>query len=183
MARDRPSRVGPLVARLTDQVARSPSGAASLAWAEVVGDKIAAHAWVDAVVGDTVEISVDSPAWSHHLQLISGELLARLRDRSGLPEPVRRLRFRPASRSQEPPGDEPDRPGTCAAERASARETAIAPAGPFVRRQGLTPEEAADLETVLARLADPALARALRGALGARVSAETRNRGPAQSGP
>lgn len=64
------------------------------AWPEVAGERIAAHAWAESVRGDTLWVVTDSPVWSHQLQMLAGELAARLREAVGPGCPVSQIRFR-----------------------------------------------------------------------------------------
>jgi predicted nucleic acid-binding Zn ribbon protein len=62
-------------------------------WPEIVGEDVAAHSTPDVLRGRTLDVGVDSPAWSHALTLRREELLARLRAALGDEAPLE-LRFR-----------------------------------------------------------------------------------------
>lgn len=47
------------------------------AWAELVGENIAAHSRVRAVRNGVIEVVVDSPAWASEFRYLESELVAR----------------------------------------------------------------------------------------------------------
>jgi predicted nucleic acid-binding Zn ribbon protein len=76
------------------------------AWAELVGEALAAHSWIRAVRGPVVEIAVDSPAWATELRYLEGDLLARVSQLVG-PGVVEAVRV-----SVQPSRPGPPEPGT-----------------------------------------------------------------------
>jgi predicted nucleic acid-binding Zn ribbon protein len=73
-----------------DAVLRRAGGAAGLAaaavfarWEEAVGPAVAVHARPLRLDGTTLVIGVDAPGYATQLRLLSGQLLARLRDLVG----------------------------------------------------------------------------------------------------
>jgi predicted nucleic acid-binding Zn ribbon protein len=73
-----------------DAVVRQAGGAGGVAavavfarWADAVGPAVAAHAQPLRLDGTTLVVGVDAPAYATQLRLLSGQLLARLRDLVG----------------------------------------------------------------------------------------------------
>ena len=73
-----------------DAVVRRAGGAGGVAavsvfsrWAEAVGPAVAAHARPLRLDGTRLVVGVDGPAYATQLRLLSGQLLARLRDLVG----------------------------------------------------------------------------------------------------
>jgi predicted nucleic acid-binding Zn ribbon protein len=64
-----------------------------VAWAEAVGERIAAAAEPVEEAADVVVIACVDPVWAEELDLMQEQLLARLRERLGEESPDR-LRFR-----------------------------------------------------------------------------------------
>jgi hypothetical protein len=171
---DKAAPLAALVEALRDAIATTPSGAASLAWAEIAGERISAHAWVERIAGDTLEIAVDSPAWAHSLHLMAPELLGRLRERAHLAESVCRIRFRPAR-----PADD-DLPATAVETPAAAPARACDRADDGGSR--LSQEVIAELSAAIARAGDAQLVEALRGLLRVFVGSDPAEAGGRLSG-
>jgi predicted nucleic acid-binding Zn ribbon protein len=49
-------------------------------WARLVGDEVAAHSWPASWKNGALTLATDHHAWASELRLLSGDLLARLRD-------------------------------------------------------------------------------------------------------
>jgi predicted nucleic acid-binding Zn ribbon protein len=62
-------------------------------WAEVVGDDIARNARPAAVKGSILLVHVSSSAWTHHLQFLKRDLIARLNAELGRAA-VEEIRFK-----------------------------------------------------------------------------------------
>lgn len=142
---EEPVRLGALVARICEALAKSPAAVAARAWPEVCGRRIAAHSWVEAVDGDTLKVGCDSPVWASYLQLHARALISRLQEAGALAEGVTRMRF--GTTGGAAPGGDPGR--TPAAER----------------QAGLDERDGRNHPTALG---DPQMVRALKGALGGR---------------
>ena len=69
-------------------------------WADVVGDDVAAHAWLLSVRDGVAAIAVDSPPWATQLRYLEPALVARSREVTGS-DAVRSVsvRVRPAEGS------------------------------------------------------------------------------------
>jgi predicted nucleic acid-binding Zn ribbon protein len=81
-SKSRPEAIGPLVARVLEDIGASSSARVSRIaqhWEEAVGKEIAQHCRPSGLRGDVLEISVDSSVWCQQLQLRSPEILAALR--------------------------------------------------------------------------------------------------------
>lgn len=92
-----PRAVGDLIGRLKSQVGLGRSAAAlerlEAAWVEAVGRRSAQGARLRSFRGGTLTVDVDSAALAHELGVYHRRaLLARLRERSGLPVTELRLR-------------------------------------------------------------------------------------------
>ncbi len=78
-------------------------------WRQVVGDRIANRTMADRLQGDVLEVRVASSVWAQELSLLSGDIVARLRQRRVR---VRRIRFKvgtiPELDSAEPMAPPPD---------------------------------------------------------------------------
>ena len=88
----RPAASG-LRAALERAAPKTPLGSAQLAWAEVVGERIAAVAQPVSEREGVLLIDCSDPVWAQELDLMQAELLDRLRARIGERAP-RALRFR-----------------------------------------------------------------------------------------
>jgi|SRR4051795_13003677 len=82
-----------LRAALDRAAPKTPLAALQSAWAEVVGEKIAAVATPVAERGGEVTVSCSDSVWAQELDLMQGQLLERLRDRLGEQAP-QTFRFR-----------------------------------------------------------------------------------------
>lgn len=94
--RSEPVRVGAAIPRVLRDLGLDAARTAmelQASWAEIVGEEIAAHASPDVLRGRTLDVGVDSSAWSHALTLRSEEILGRLREALGSAAPSE-LRFR-----------------------------------------------------------------------------------------
>jgi hypothetical protein len=70
-----------------------PLAAVTSIWQEVVGEAISRRAWPLRVARDrTLHVATESATWAHELDLLSAEILERLRDRLGADAPAG-LRF------------------------------------------------------------------------------------------
>ena len=92
------------VSEALDRVARGlgapPSSALRAVfnrWADVVGEDVAKHSRPQSLVGGTLIVAVDDPAWATSLRYVGATLLARLAETAG-PGVVTRIdvRVRPA---------------------------------------------------------------------------------------
>ena len=91
-----PVRVGATIPRVLRDLGLDAASTAmelQASWAEIVGEEVAAHSSPDVLRGRTLDVGVDSPAWSHALTLRSDEILVRLRAALGSAAPSE-LRFR-----------------------------------------------------------------------------------------
>lgn len=88
----RPAAAG-LRAALSEAAPKTPLAALQVAWAEVVGERIAAVAEPVSERGGEATVSCIDSVWAQELDLMQGQLLERLRDRLGERAP-RSLRFR-----------------------------------------------------------------------------------------
>lgn len=91
-----PVRVGSLLPRVLEDLglgAAHTAMALQARWADIVGEEVAAHSTPDVLRGRTLDVAVDSSAWSHALTLRREELLAGLREALGEAAP-QELRFR-----------------------------------------------------------------------------------------
>lgn len=67
-----------------------PLAALTSAWPAVVGDAIARHAWPLRIARDgTLHVATSSATWAHELAFLSGEIVARLRERLGTDAPTK----------------------------------------------------------------------------------------------
>jgi len=82
-----------LRAALSEAAPKTPLAALQVAWAEVVGERIAAVAEPVSERGGEATVSCIDSVWAQELDLMQGQLLERLRDRLGERAP-RSLRFR-----------------------------------------------------------------------------------------
>lgn len=82
-----------LRAALERAAPRTPLAALQLAWAEAVGEAVAAQAQPVGERDGTTIVECSDPVWAEELDLMQTELLERLRDRLGEAAP-RALRFR-----------------------------------------------------------------------------------------
>jgi predicted nucleic acid-binding Zn ribbon protein len=73
--------------------------ATQAAWAETVGERIAAAAEPVSERDGTLLVSCSDPVWAQELDLMQGQLLDRLRDRLGEQAP-QSLRFRAKDHSE-----------------------------------------------------------------------------------
>ena len=60
-------------------------------WVDVVGEGLARSSYPKRVDGQTLVVSVENPSWSHHLSMMSDEILKVIRERSGMD--VKKIRF------------------------------------------------------------------------------------------
>ena len=88
----RPAAAG-LRAALDRAAPKTPLAALQVAWAETVGERIAAVAQPVSERGGEVQVSCADSVWAQELDLMQGQLLERLRDRLGERAP-KSLRFR-----------------------------------------------------------------------------------------
>lgn len=88
----RPATAG-LRAALERAAPKTPLAAVQSAWAEMVGDRIAAVARPVAERGGEVTVECSDSVWAQELDLMQEQLLERLRERLGEQAP-RSLRFR-----------------------------------------------------------------------------------------
>ena len=72
---------------------KTPLAAVQMAWAEVVGERIAAMAQPVSERGGEVQVSCTDSVWAQELDLMQGQLLERLQERLGERAP-QSLRFR-----------------------------------------------------------------------------------------
>ena len=99
MSRRRKSELRPIGQTIPRVFEELGLGAASRAmalqqrWAEIVGPEVAAHAVPDVLRGRTLDVTADTSAWCHELQLRTEELLGALRAALGDDAPEA-LRFR-----------------------------------------------------------------------------------------
>jgi Dna[CI] antecedent, DciA len=70
-----------------------PLALVALAWGGIVGARVAQHSRPLEINGDALLVATRSSAWSQQLQLLSPQILERMRALNGVP-PVTRLRFR-----------------------------------------------------------------------------------------
>lgn len=110
-------------------------------WIETVGPQISAHAQPVRVRDGTLEVRVDQPVWMQQLQLLKPKILARLNEHLG-EQPLRDIFWR-RGRLSMPEDREP-----------SAKTTPLPP---------LNSTEAAEIDQMVASLADPQLRRHLEG--------------------
>lgn len=82
-----------LRAALDRAAPKTPLAALQVAWAEVVGERIAAVAQPVSERGGEVQVNCSDSVWTQELDLMQGQLLQRLQDRLGEQAP-RSLRFR-----------------------------------------------------------------------------------------
>lgn len=161
---EKPVLLGPLLKAIHEAVAGTPSAIAQRAWPEVAGEKTAAHARVDGVVGDTLRVTCDTPTRAHYLQLRSRELLRRMQEIGALSTEVCRIRFRSSGRPQADESGQAD----CGSSRDGRSLQAPARPGREVALCSILPEELqAELERIAGQLDDPHLAQALKKALAA----------------
>jgi predicted nucleic acid-binding Zn ribbon protein len=78
---------GPEPRRLSESLGRYRTGLSLVlgAWADVVGESVAAHAKPVAVRNGALVVEVDDPAWATQLRWLGDDLLARLAERIGSP--------------------------------------------------------------------------------------------------
>lgn len=88
----RPAATG-LRAALERAAPKTPLASAQAAWAEVVGERIAAVAEPVSERDGALLIECSDPVWAQELDLMQDDLLARLRERIGEAAPAS-LRFR-----------------------------------------------------------------------------------------
>ena len=88
----RPAATG-LRAALARAAPKTPLASAQVAWAEVVGERIAAVAEPVGERDGALLIECADPVWAQELDLMQDDLIARLRDRIGDAAPAS-LRFR-----------------------------------------------------------------------------------------
>lgn len=88
----RPAATG-LRAALERAAPKTPLASAQAAWAEVVGERIAAVAEPLSERDGALLIECADPVWAQELDLMQDDLLARLRERIGDAAPAS-LRFR-----------------------------------------------------------------------------------------
>lgn len=88
----RPAATG-LRAALERAAPKTPLASAQAAWAEVVGERIAAVAEPVSERDGALVIECSDPVWAQELDLMQDDLLARLRERIGETAPAS-LRFR-----------------------------------------------------------------------------------------
>jgi len=88
----RPAATG-LRAALERAAPKTPLASAQAAWAEVVGERIAAVAEPVSERDGALVIECSDPVWAQELDLMQDDLLARLRERIGATAPAS-LRFR-----------------------------------------------------------------------------------------
>ena len=89
---DRTVGVAESLAELSRQLGTGPPDTLSVVfsrWSETVGDDIAAHTRPARIDGDTLVVSVDSPAWASHLKTLAPKIISRLRDATGPDGPSR----------------------------------------------------------------------------------------------
>jgi predicted nucleic acid-binding Zn ribbon protein len=84
---------GALRAALAGAAPKTRLAAVQSAWAEAVGERVAAVAEPVGERGEEVVVACSDPVWAQELDLMQEELLARLRDQIGEAAP-RSLRFR-----------------------------------------------------------------------------------------
>lgn len=84
---------GALRAALERAAPKTRLAAVQAAWAEVVGERVAAAAQPVAEREDAVVVECSDPVWAEELDLMQEQLLERLRERLGERAP-RTLRFR-----------------------------------------------------------------------------------------
>jgi predicted nucleic acid-binding Zn ribbon protein len=82
-----------LRAALERAAPKTPLAAVQSAWAEAVGDRVAAAAQPVSEKDGAVTIECSDPVWAQELDMMQATLLERLRDRLGEQAP-RSLRFR-----------------------------------------------------------------------------------------
>jgi predicted nucleic acid-binding Zn ribbon protein len=82
-----------LRAALAEAAPKTRLAAVQAAWAEAVGERLAAAAEPVAERGEEVVVACSDPVWAQELDLMQEELIARLRERIGEDAP-RSLRFR-----------------------------------------------------------------------------------------
>lgn len=85
-----------LRAALDRAAPKTPLAATQAAWAEVVGERIAAVAQPVSERDGALLVACSDPVWAQELDLMQGDLLARLRARLGDSTP-QSLRFRVGS--------------------------------------------------------------------------------------
>ncbi|MGO9661582.1 MAG: DUF721 domain-containing protein [Acidimicrobiales bacterium] len=78
-----PKRVGASLSDVASII--GADGAVELAalarqWAGLVGNTVAAHSWPVSLKNGALTLGTDHHAWASELRLLSGDLLARLRD-------------------------------------------------------------------------------------------------------
>lgn len=133
----------------------------------VAGEQINAHAWPEGVRGDTLLIVTDSPVWSHQLQMLEPELIARLKQAVGEDCPVTRLRFRSGSRRRAFDGGlQGDGGGNEAGVTLERRQP---------RR--ISRRDLAEIRAAAGQAEDDGIARALAGALRAQVADDRKREG------
>ena len=100
MSRRRAPRpaVGALREALGKAAPKTPLASVQAAWAETVGERVAASAEPVSERAGTVTVRCLDPVWAQELELMQEQLLERLRDRLGEQAP-RALRFRVGDRS------------------------------------------------------------------------------------
>jgi hypothetical protein len=133
-------------------------------WPKVVGEAIAVHARAEGVREDTLLVVTDSPVWSHQLQLLAAELLAKLRDAVGPECPVRQIRFRSGTPWRSPWSRSPDE----AAAGLDAAAATVERAGRPQLRPPL-PGDRRMIEEAAAAAGDEAIVAALRGVFAAQA--------------
>jgi predicted nucleic acid-binding Zn ribbon protein len=84
---------GALRQALGQAAPKTPLAAVQAAWAETVGERVAAAAEPVSERSGTVTVRCLDPVWAQELELMQEQLLERLRDRLGERAP-RTLRFR-----------------------------------------------------------------------------------------
>jgi predicted nucleic acid-binding Zn ribbon protein len=90
--RRQPRPAGDAVRALTERLApASTLGDAQRVWATVVGEGLAAVASPTAEAGGTLTVTCASAVWAQELDLMAGDLVARLNDALGAPR-LRALR-------------------------------------------------------------------------------------------
>ena len=93
MRRTAPRSIGHALGAIRESVQpATPLAAVLAAWPEAVGERIAAEAQPVAEKGGVVTVACRAATWAQELDLLSEELLARLRERLERPD-LERLRF------------------------------------------------------------------------------------------
>ena len=92
MSRRAPRAAGESIRELADRIApASTLGAVQRVWPQAVGEAFAPHARPTAEAGGTLTVTCSSAVWSHELDLLGPQVIARLDELLG-PGRVRALR-------------------------------------------------------------------------------------------